>query len=517
MPEPKPADEDRLEEIVAYLDGELSPEESARVERRLASDESYRRSLQGIDRAWQALDELPLPAADGQFARTTMALTVEAAAADLQARTIAIPRQRRRSRLATTLVAAAAAALGLLVVRLATRSDERMLLVDLPVIDNVDAYSQVDGTEFLRSLQSALGPQLEELGPGSTDGAGQVERFQAVLAVADRPSWLGGLNAAERTDLRAKYNRFRELPAEEQQRLRALHGEIAAAPDAAPLQAAMFAYHEWLRGLPPARQFELRQMPPDERVRTVERWAGELRDDALFTLSDDELRHFVRKMREPLAELSRTAAKDMLAAPERRPNRFTGAMGPGLPGVLAVQFAAGVARPGKFQTALVEAIPERTREAFVNLPPPEKVERVMTWMRQAEAMRGEVSQEELERFFAEELDADTRAELLSLSPSDMQQALRRLYRRQPERGFVGPAAWGGRRGGEHRGGPREWDGRPRPDRRGPGEGPGFEGPGPGGPGPRGPGGPEGPGERGGPRPFGPPDPRHEFGPPPDAG
>ena len=51
-----------LEEIVAYLDGELSAEESARVEQRLASDESYRQQLQSIERAWLALDQLAAPA-----------------------------------------------------------------------------------------------------------------------------------------------------------------------------------------------------------------------------------------------------------------------------------------------------------------------------------------------------------------------------------------------------------------------------------------------------------------------
>ena len=34
-------------------------------------------------------------------------------------------------------------------------------------------------------------------------------------------------------------------------------------------------------------------MKPDDRVRTIERWADEMRDDALLTLSDDELRREV--------------------------------------------------------------------------------------------------------------------------------------------------------------------------------------------------------------------------------
>jgi hypothetical protein len=71
------------------------------VERRLASDESYRQQLQGVERAWKALDELPLPVVDDQFSRTTMQLAVQAAVAEVQEKTAALPIQRRRSQWAT--------------------------------------------------------------------------------------------------------------------------------------------------------------------------------------------------------------------------------------------------------------------------------------------------------------------------------------------------------------------------------------------------------------------------------
>jgi hypothetical protein len=473
------ADEQRLEEIVAYLDGELSPEESARVERQLASDDSYRRQLQGVERAWKALDELPMPVVDDQFSRSTMALAVQAATAEVQEKTVALPIQRRRSWLATGFTAAAAAALGFLVIRLAWQNPERMLLHDLAVIDNVDVYSQVDRVDYLRLLRRELGPQLDELGLRSTAAPEELERLHTVMQVNLRAGWLRKLDPVQRTDLRAKYNRFRELPVEEQQRLRKLHEELAAAPDADELQRTMFTYHEWLRGLPPARQFELRSMPAEDRVRTVSQWASEMRDDAIFALSEDELRIFVRKMRVPLNDLMRTAARDMLREPQgRRPPRFAEPPGPNLPRALALQFASGVVRPGEFQNALLEALPERTRGAFERLPPREKVERVMAWKRQAEAAQGEVSQEALERFFAEELDPETRAELLSLPPGDMQQALGRLYRRQMGRGFDGPGAWGRRDGRGDAGERRPPERRPgeRGDRPRSGFGPPVDGP-----------------------------------------
>jgi hypothetical protein len=141
---------------------------------------------------------------------------------------------------------------------------------------------------------------------------------------------------------------------------------------------------------------------------------------------------------------------------------------------LTLQFARDVALPGKFQSVVIAALPEHAREPFQQLVPREKIERFMTWMRQAEAMRGNVPQQELERFFAEELDAETRAELLSLSPSEMEQAHRQRYRRQPAQGFAGNGQWHSRSEYEQRF-RRAWNGGP-PDRGNHRDGPPPRGP-----------------------------------------
>ena len=532
MPEPTEDNLQRLEEIVAYLDGELSPEESARVERRLASDESYRQQLQGIKRAWAALDELPQSYVDERFSRTTMEMAVKAAASEVQERTMALPVMQRRRRLSTLLAACAAAALGFLLFRLAWHGADRALLADLPVIDNVDIYTQFDSPKFLRTLQQELGDDLDGLGCLPDVAPERIERLQTTSLDGGRREWINQLDDEERTSLRAKFNRFQQLQPGEQARLRELHADIAEAPDADKLQHAMLAYSDWLGGLPPARQFELRTMPSGERVAQIERWADEMRDDALFTLTDDELRRFVHKIREPHDELlrnaARNAARDVLKSDDSRKygrGRLTLSK---IPNAMAMQVAAGMSRPGEFQEAVLEALPERMHDTFTALPPRQKVERIMTWMRQSEAAQGEISQEALERFFADELDAETRAELLRLPPGEMEQALRRLYRAQPGRGFGKPWAWGrsdrremgpGRESGPGpNGGPGRND---HIDERGDGRRMGPRPDGPGGPGhgpPDGPrhweGRPGGPGD--GPGPFGPggPPPRGEgFGPP----
>jgi anti-sigma-K factor RskA len=116
MPPTDPQTEIRPgDELVAYLDGELAPEECRRIEDRLAADADYRRQLHELDQAWEALDSLPKPAVNDNFARTTIEMVSVAAQQDVseQAATAAAVRQRRLWGWAAA--ALAAAAVGVLV------------------------------------------------------------------------------------------------------------------------------------------------------------------------------------------------------------------------------------------------------------------------------------------------------------------------------------------------------------------------------------------------------------------
>ena len=111
-------DQQAMELMVAYLDGELSPEESSLVEKRLATDQRFRKQLQGFERAWSALDALPSETVGDNFSKTTMALVVDAARDDLKQQTVALPVQRRKLSRLTALAAVVGILLGVLVVRL---------------------------------------------------------------------------------------------------------------------------------------------------------------------------------------------------------------------------------------------------------------------------------------------------------------------------------------------------------------------------------------------------------------
>lgn len=148
-----PIDPALRDELVAYLDGELDSQASRRIEAMLASDADVRRAMQGLDRTWQMLEELDRPAVGEDFTRTTLEMTAVAAASDMAATGRTAPKRRRWRWLLAGGGVAAAALVGFVAVAALTPDPNRQLLRDLPLVENLDQYRQVDSIEFLRMLQ----------------------------------------------------------------------------------------------------------------------------------------------------------------------------------------------------------------------------------------------------------------------------------------------------------------------------------------------------------------------------
>ena len=71
--EPEELNDPQLTELVAYLDGELSEEESSRLEQQLAENPPLRGYAETLDRTWQLLDTLGEATASGEFTQKTLA------------------------------------------------------------------------------------------------------------------------------------------------------------------------------------------------------------------------------------------------------------------------------------------------------------------------------------------------------------------------------------------------------------------------------------------------------------
>ena len=149
LPNPPP---ELLDELTAYLDGELDAAGSRRVEELLARDPRVREELQRLERAWQLLEELPGPGVDETFTRSTVAMVAMAAEEQVAGWTAALPAVRRRRWSVTIAGLCCAAAVGFAGVRFLAPNSNEQLLQDLQVIEHLDEYRQAGDIEFLRLL-----------------------------------------------------------------------------------------------------------------------------------------------------------------------------------------------------------------------------------------------------------------------------------------------------------------------------------------------------------------------------
>jgi len=141
------------QQLVAYLDGELDAGASRRIEEMLATDPRLREHLQCLDHTWELLDELDTSQVAEQFTHSTLEMVASAAVEEAEHSRREAPRRRRRKWLLAGGGLATAAAAGFLAVALLRPDPNRQLLRDLPVLERLDQYREIDDLGFLRALR----------------------------------------------------------------------------------------------------------------------------------------------------------------------------------------------------------------------------------------------------------------------------------------------------------------------------------------------------------------------------
>ena len=438
--QPSQPQPERLEQIVAYLDGELSPEESAQVERRLATDEGFRQQLQSFDRAWTALDALPAATVNDDFSKTTMELVVDAANRKVIEKTQAMPVLRQQKLLVTALVIVGSALLGAATFRLRWENRNEMLLADLPVIHFVDVYSQFRDINFLVQLDHAMREDVWVAEAKEEVLASEVEQFKMVSSdQISRETWVEQLDPDQRDSLRARYNRFRSFSPDEKDRLRQLHQQLMSAENPERLQETMLQYQMWLNTLEPGEQFELRKMPTTERVERVSWLTQSEQGDPELVLTREEMGGLSSALKPHVDDAKRRVHSQLTPGQQERLKHMTGLE-------KQLSYLAWTSRRERARSinrifpVISEALPPEKRDRFDQLQPRAKVAQMFAWKKQileafgnlearSSQRRGprEVSQQELEKFFDEGVDAGTKEELLAMPRDKMQQELRRMY------------------------------------------------------------------------------------------
>ncbi|WP_442483856.1 hypothetical protein [Aeoliella sp. SH292] len=553
MSTPGPQSDDRLsEELVAYLDGELSVGESESVESRLHQDDHARSELQKFDRVWNALDDLPRITVDDTFTRTTIEMAAVEARKELAHETAMLPIRRRNRWLKLAALTTAAGLIGFAAIAALAPNPNRELYTNLPVILELDAYSEVRDIEFLRLLHDQAGDWL------LSEWGAEIEKPVSDLAAVtpasytERREFVTALPASEQTDVASKHRRYESLTPEMRDELNEWHRTVAAAPDAKELQKTLLAYYAWVSQQGEVEQARLRTLSAAERLARVQeiqaetekrnKWHLSPREASALRSTLDELANNPEMKRLHQAMVKSLPSLDKL--PERlSPDRADllrklRRMSPQQTMLFVMWLSSGgraefmnpaiVAYRDAIEQHLVAAI-DPSMLAKLPEEPLGRTRQLAVWLTVASRPQGKPDVATLEEyFFSDKLTEAERQELLAKPLEQMLKELEVLYARefadddQFWSELRGGPFGGGRRGGWDRGrdgrGPEgRGDGR-RDGERGPGDrGPGGRGDDDRGPRERGPGGP--PGERGGPPfgerpPFGEGPPSFGEGPPP---
>ena len=147
---------DQRDDLVAYLDGELPDGLANAIDQVLARSEVARNEVEALARTWEMLDALPVPKASAEFTdRTMTTLKVGEVPYNITEQPW-FAHVKKGSVLAVWF-----AVLGLsgwLGFQITTRwvpNEQEQILEDLPLLQNLDAYQEVQSLDFLEQLNKS--------------------------------------------------------------------------------------------------------------------------------------------------------------------------------------------------------------------------------------------------------------------------------------------------------------------------------------------------------------------------
>lgn len=149
---------DQRSNLVAYLDGELPDPAAKEIEHVLSKSPTVQHDVDMLSRTWDLLDQLPRLTGNGDLTERMVCLVK---ASDEPAPFLStswlqrIPKEpfRRGAILATWATGLALAAVaGFFVTNRLIPDPSQQLLRNLPVIEKLDLYSNVESIDFLREL-----------------------------------------------------------------------------------------------------------------------------------------------------------------------------------------------------------------------------------------------------------------------------------------------------------------------------------------------------------------------------
>ena len=294
------------EQLVAYLDGELPPEEIREVERKLADDALLRKRLRELQNGWQMLDELPLATSSQLLVETTMRLAAVDAKTSLVKDVPATPLSRFGPLIGLALATAVCLMVGIGVVRAQDAWRYRKQLRDLPTAMHLDAYLHATDIELMTAVVKM--PEWKQA-IDTADRLGVwdfslVKQIDAATA-SQREALLPTLPIESQQVIRAAWDRFENVAPKDRGAVIDQATAIAGRDDSAEMLETMDRFAAWSQSLPAEKRdllakgslVERQAVIRDELQSTTRSWTrdrGRALTDGEVEVIYAEVRHIAR-------------------------------------------------------------------------------------------------------------------------------------------------------------------------------------------------------------------------------
>ncbi len=243
-----PISDSQIEELTAYLDGELDQTAIQKVEQRLGEDPAYRAEMQALQKTWDFLDNKPDIEPSESFTKTTMELVVGDALQ--QSRKTPNKFWSRTTRLLLMLaIPAILFAISYTTISQIKAQPNQLLVEKLTVIENYKRYGFVAmDIEFLVQLdRSGLFTKSQGFEQGLPGILDSTQDVQIAPDIKERVNYINSFDLERKSNLEKKRDEFFKLSNAQQEAYEDFDRQLMAHENRDQLVFIMNAYVEWLK------------------------------------------------------------------------------------------------------------------------------------------------------------------------------------------------------------------------------------------------------------------------------
>lgn len=259
-----------IEELTAYLDGELNQDQIQKVETRLGEDTAYLAEMQSLQKTWDLLDVLPTTDPGTSFTKTTMELVVgEAVNSQKSRQNRSWVWSGRIAIMVATPVLLFATAFG--VIRKINTDPDRMLIENLSVIENHPRYDSIEcDLDFLQMLSDlslfASSNMFVEHDQTIIDIYEPEDRSLIPMTNDERRVYVETLDVQKKLKLKRKLKDYQKKSDSERQRLKEFDHRLTQNENRDRLTSTLTAYYDWLFEIDFGVRSDLRDLEANDRI-----------------------------------------------------------------------------------------------------------------------------------------------------------------------------------------------------------------------------------------------------------